>query len=30
MIYVVTHKDISLKLPENYKIIGVGNNSIIN
>ena len=30
MIYVVTHKNISLKLPENYKIIGVGNNSIIN
>lgn len=30
MIYVVTHKDISLKLPENYKIIGVGDNSIIN
>lgn len=30
MIYVVTHKDISLKSPENYKIIGVGNNSIIN
>ena len=30
MIYVVTHKNISLKLPKNYKIIGVGNNSIIN
>ena len=30
MIYVVTHKNISLKLPENYKIIGVGNNGIIN
>lgn len=30
MIYVVTHKNISLKLSENYKIIGVGNNSIIN
>jgi hypothetical protein len=30
MIYVVTHKNISLELPENYKIIGVGNNSIIN
>jgi len=30
MIYVVTHKNISLKLPENYKIIGVGNNSILN
>lgn len=29
MIYVVTHKNIQLELPENYKIIGVGNNNII-
>ena len=30
MIYVVTHKNIQLELPKNYKIIGVGNNNIIN
>ena len=30
MIYVVTHKNISLELPNNYKLIGVGNNCIIN
>ena len=30
MIYVVTHKNISLELPGNYKIIGVGNNNVIN
>lgn len=28
MIYVVTHKDIDLLLPNNYSLIGVGNNKI--
>ena len=30
MIYVVTHKNITLELPNYYKIMGVGNNTIIN